>query len=88
MTTGQGFGNESFVFYERLLSATDSAITVANGAGMPLKGVTVKFAGSKAKTGANGRAKIAFRPTKAGRLTATAASAPLKSGKAVVQVSR
>ena len=62
--------------------------TVANGAGMPLKGVTVKFAGKKTKTDAKGRAAVAFKPTKAGRLTATASSAPLKSGKALVQVSR
>jgi hypothetical protein len=62
--------------------------TVTNGALMPLKGVTVKFAGKKAKTDSKGRAKIAYKPVKAGRLTATASSAPLKSGKTVVQVSR
>jgi hypothetical protein len=61
---------------------------VANGAGMPLGGVTVKFAGRKAKTDAKGRTKVTVKPAKAGRLTATVASAPLKSGKAVVQVSR
>jgi hypothetical protein len=62
--------------------------TVTNGAKMALKGVTVKFAGKKAKTNAKGVAKIAYRPAKPGRLAATAVSAPLKSGKALVQVSR
>jgi hypothetical protein len=62
--------------------------TVTNGAGMPLEGVTVRFAGKKAKTDAKGRARVIYKPAKAGRLTATASSAPLKSGKALVQVSR
>jgi hypothetical protein len=60
---------------------------VANGAGSPLAGVTVKFAGKRAKTDAKGRARVVYTPRKAGKLTATAAADGLKSGRAVIQVS-
>jgi diguanylate cyclase (GGDEF)-like protein/PAS domain S-box-containing protein len=45
MTTGQGFGNEALVLYERLFSATDSAVTVADATrpGCPILWVNPAF---------------------------------------------